>query len=54
VLAGTTPSALAPVGSYPAQGFETSIAAPDTARYVSVEALSASGAVVAKSAVANG
>ena len=48
VLAGTTPSALAPVGGPVAStGFETPINAPTTAPYVAVQALSANGQVLA-------
>jgi hypothetical protein len=52
VLAGATPSSLAVVGSYPASGFETAISAPTVAPDVAVEAISATGAVLAASPVA--
>jgi Arylsulfotransferase (ASST) len=51
VLAGNGPSALKSVGSYPTQGFETAIRAPTTARYVEVQALSSTGAVMRSSPV---
>jgi hypothetical protein len=51
VLAGTSASALSIVGIYPAQGFETAIAAPTTAPYIRVQALSASGALLRSSVV---
>jgi hypothetical protein len=51
VLAGGSPSALSTVGSYPSTGFETAIAAPTTARYVRVQALSATGALLRSSPV---
>jgi hypothetical protein len=51
VLAGPSPTALAPVGApVPSTGFQTTIAAPTTAPYVEVQALGASGAVLAASA----
>ena len=50
VLAGNSPSRLAAIGTYPSTGFETAITAPTTtARYVEVQALSASGAVLRSS-----
>ena len=51
VLAGATPTALAVVGSYPAQGFETAIAAPTSQPYVRVQALSATGTLLRSSPV---
>ena len=45
--------ALASVGTYPSQGFETSMA-PTTAPYVEVQALGASGALLSTSHVAKG
>ena len=51
VLAGTSPTTLAVVGIYPAQGFETAITAPTTAPYVRVQALSADGALLRSSRV---
>jgi hypothetical protein len=51
VVAGASSSSLSPVGSYPDTGFETSILAPTTGPYVGVEALSASGAVLASTPV---
>ena len=52
VLAGSAPGALAPIGaaSYPTQGFQTTIAVATADRYVSVQALSATGAVLGISA----
>jgi Arylsulfotransferase (ASST) len=51
VLAGASPSTLAPVGRAPRRGFETAIAVPGLAggRYVQVQALDASGAVIGAS-----
>ena len=51
VLAGSSATSLHSVGSFHASGFETSIRAPTTAPYVRVEALSASGTVLASSPV---
>jgi hypothetical protein len=51
VLAGDSPAALKSVGTYPAQGFETSIRAPTTAHYLEVQALSSTGAVMRSSRV---
>jgi hypothetical protein len=51
VLAGASSGSLSPVGSYPDTGFETSILAPTAGPYVGVEALSATGAVLASSPV---
>jgi Arylsulfotransferase (ASST) len=51
VLAGTSPTTLAVVGIYPAQGFETAITAPTTAPYVRVQALSADGSLLRSSRV---
>jgi hypothetical protein len=51
VLAGRSPRHLAAVGSYPSTGFETAITARTTARYVRVQALSATGSVLRSSAV---
>jgi Arylsulfotransferase (ASST) len=54
VLAGESPSALAPVGAPVASsGFETVIAAATSAPYVAVEALGAGDAVLATSAAAS-
>ncbi len=50
VLAGASPSALAPVATAPRSGFETRIAAPSAGPYVQVQALDASGAVMGASA----
>ncbi len=49
VMAGSSPSHLASVGSYPARGFETGITVPTTAPHVRVEALSARGSLLASS-----
>lgn len=51
VLAGPSPAALATVGTYPAQGFETAIAAPTSQPYVRVQALSATGTLLRSSPV---
>jgi len=51
VLAGTSPTKLAAIGIYPAQGFETAIAAPTAAPYVRVQALSADGSLLRSSRV---
>jgi hypothetical protein len=51
VLAGPSASGLATVGIYPSQGFETAIAAPTTAPYLRVQALSASGTLLRTSPV---
>jgi hypothetical protein len=49
VMAGSAPTALVPVGAPVATaGFETQIVAPTTAPYVGVEALGASGEVLAQ------
>jgi hypothetical protein len=49
VLAGSSAQALAPVASAARSGFETTIVTPRTAPYVAVQALDASGAVLATS-----
>jgi hypothetical protein len=54
VLAGNSPNSLRSVGSFASSGFETAIRAPTTARYVRVQALSSTGAVLASSAVSGG
>lgn len=57
VLAGASPSALAPIASAPRTGFETAIALaapPPRGSYVSVQALDASGAVLAASPARRG
>ena len=51
VLAGSSPTTLAVVGIYPTQGFETAIAAPTTAPYLRVQALSADGSLLRSSRV---
>jgi Arylsulfotransferase (ASST) len=51
VLAGASPHSLATVGTYPASGFETAIAAPTQGRYLRVQALSSSGGLLRTSAV---
>jgi hypothetical protein len=54
VLAGPSATQLAPVASAPRSGFETTIPTPGPAAYVQVQALDASGAVLASSRVAKG
>jgi hypothetical protein len=49
VLAGSAPSALAPVASAPKAGFQTTLAAHSAGPYVAVQALDASGAVIGTS-----
>ena len=51
VLAGASPSSLTAVGSYPSTGFETQIAAATSAPDIEVQALSATGQVLASSRV---
>jgi hypothetical protein len=51
VLAGASSTSLSAVASYPATGFETAISAPTTQPDVQVQALSATGAVLASSPV---
>jgi hypothetical protein len=51
VLAGKSPATLATVGTFTRAGFETAIAAPTTAPYLRVQALSATGALLHSSAV---
>jgi hypothetical protein len=51
VLAGASPASLKPIGSYPYAGFETAISAPTTARYVRVEAIGATGALLHASGI---
>jgi hypothetical protein len=51
VLAGSSRRTLQAVGTYPSSGFETAIAAPTTDRLISVQAVSAAGAVLASSPV---
>jgi hypothetical protein len=50
VLAGASPSALAPVLTAAKSGFQTTIATPSAGPYVAVQALDGSGAVLAVSA----
>jgi hypothetical protein len=50
VLAGASPSALAPVASAAKSGFETTVKAPASGPYVQVQALDASGNVIGTSA----
>jgi hypothetical protein len=50
VLAGASPSALAPAASAARAGFQTTIAAPAAGPYVAVQALDAAGAVIGTSA----
>jgi Arylsulfotransferase (ASST) len=51
VLAGTSPSALAPVATTAKAGFQTTITAHAAGPYVAVQALDSSGAVIGVSAV---
>ena len=46
VLAGASPTQLAPVGTYPDSGFETAISAPTVGPYVMVEAIGTAGQVL--------
>ena len=50
VLAGSSPTSLAPVTSAPKGGFQTTVAALTAGPYVAVEALDGSGAVIGTSA----
>jgi hypothetical protein len=50
VLAGSTPSVLAPAATAAKAGFQTTISAPAGGPYVAVQALGAAGAVIATSA----
>ncbi len=50
VLAGASPSALAPVATAAKTGFQTSIAAPGAGPYVAVQALDSAGTVIGTSA----
>ena len=54
VLAGASPSALAPVATAAKTGFQTTIAVPAAGPYVQVQALNASGAVLGTSATVKG
>jgi hypothetical protein len=54
VLAGVSPSALAPVASAPKHGFQTSISVSPTPAYVAVQALNAAGAVIGRSPTIRG
>lgn len=54
VLAGSSPSTLAPVATAARAGFQTTISAPSTGSYVAVQALDASGAVIGTSATVKG
>jgi hypothetical protein len=49
VLGGRTPGALEPLGTTPRLGFETVIAVPSPPPYLAVEAVSATGAALARS-----
>jgi len=49
LLGGATPETLAPVGSAPRDGFETSLTAPGAFSYVAIRALDASGMVLGTS-----
>ena len=50
VLVGASPSALVPVATAARTGFQTTIAAPAAGRYVAVQALDSSGALIGVSA----
>jgi len=50
VLAGSSPSALAPAATIAKSGFQTTIQAPAAGPYVQVQALSSAGSVLASSA----
>ena len=54
VLAGASPTQLAPVATAARAGFETAIATPGAAPYVAVQALDATGAVLSNSATIKG
>jgi hypothetical protein len=54
VLAGPSPKQLVPVAGAQRAGFETAIATPGPEPYVAVQALSASGAVLASSRTIKG
>ena len=54
VLAGPSPTQLAPVATAADAGFETAIATPGAAPYVAVQALEASGAVIGTSKTIKG
>ncbi|MCW3030323.1 MAG: ArsR family transcriptional regulator [Solirubrobacterales bacterium] len=54
VLAGASPGALASVASAARSGFQTTISAPSPGPYVAVQALDATGAVLATSSTAKG
>jgi hypothetical protein len=54
VLAGTSPTRLAPVTTAADAGFETAIATPGATPYVAVQALEASGAVIGTSKTIKG
>jgi hypothetical protein len=49
VLAGASPSALAPAASAAKSGFQTTIATPAAGPYVAVQALGAAGTVIGTS-----
>jgi hypothetical protein len=54
LLAGATSSTLAPVASAARSGFETSVTSPGAAPYIAVQALDATGAVLATSRTIRG
>jgi hypothetical protein len=54
VLAGATPAQLAPVASAARNGFETTVKTPGPERYVAVQAIGASGAVLGTSPTIRG
>ncbi|HWY17355.1 MAG TPA: arylsulfotransferase family protein [Solirubrobacteraceae bacterium] len=54
VLAGMSPSALAPVAGAAKSGFETTIATPGPEQYVAVQALNGAGAVIGTSPTIKG
>jgi hypothetical protein len=54
VLAGASAQTIAAVATVPRSGFETSVTTPGAAPYVAVQALDASGAVLASSGTIRG
>jgi hypothetical protein len=51
VLAGASPTTLAPIGNVPSTGFETAIAAPTSGPYVRLQAIGSAGQVLAQSRI---
>ena len=54
LLGGESPEALAPLGTTPSAGFETSLQTPGPEAYVEVEALNATGTVIGTSPAIKG